>query len=164
MNASMPPSIRSFEDHWKHFSENYCKETSNNAEMTLDSLRHPRNAIKIYQQLYLISRIIGIPCARIFGHAQAFQIIICSVLLYFTCGSKGPALERVLTSTCFLLMLALTTFLLYTCGVLYSSSAELLQDWKEFYIRRGRPTDLNEILWEAERRQLQALQPIKFSA
>jgi len=133
--------------------------------MTVDSrgrgpLRHPRNAMQVYRALYYIMHMLSYTFAFIVWMFEVTCFAVCSWLLYFSVGSRGPLMERLTSFSQIALFGVYCTFFVKEWGWIGVLSTRVLKTWGRDYIgcgRRGRD-------WEIDRRVLRSLGPIRVNA
>jgi len=118
--------------------------------------------MKMYRSIYLISQLFSTVCANLIALIQAVALVMCTLSLYFTFGSKITPFERTLGFLFFVASGIYTTYMIYALGQVYVDTGYLLESWKRHYI--GSPDRKRDLYWEIERRVVRSLQRQKMYA
>jgi hypothetical protein len=126
-----------------------------------NSLNHPRNAMPIYREIYACTQLILCSCRNFVCVLEVALLLICSFLLYFSAGYRGPFAERLLAFTGLLGIGLYSTYVFQRAGNVKKQSYDALKTWKYDYICGEAAQKSRGREWEIERRVLGSLQPIR---
>jgi len=146
---------------WIHFS--WQVDAGISLELFARSLHHPRNAMKIYRVMYILSKILSSMASYFVLYGQTCLLILCSLLIFFIFGyPTAGIMERLLASLGLVCFGTAGTYLVYEGGRVHTRTVELLSTWKfNYYLWRRRRQNINmEIDWK----RLKSLQPFRIYA